>query len=439
MEAQDLWEWLVARLEEDVDAEILAVYFPHTRAVVFDGARLTVEVANRYYLEWVKDNYLSLLQGYAAERFGRPVAIDLVAAEEEVAAEATTAVPLARTTTVNTHQTFDTFVVGRCNEFAHAAALAVCDKPGAKYNPLYLFGASGLGKTHLLHAIGNEIRRRQPGTQVIYLSTEDFTNDLINAIRWKRTEQFRSRFRGSNVVLLLDDIQFLSGKARTQEELFHTFNALQAAGRQIVLTSDQEPKDVQGLEPRLVTRFGGGLVADLHAPDPETLIAILQNLSERSGTTLPPDLAEAIAGQAHGSIREVEGLFNRLHKLAEVRGVPLTLDFARSHLPDLFAPTPRQVSVSAIIEVVARMYNLRSADITGKGRSRTLTRPRQIAMYMARTHTALSYPELAREFGGRDHTTIVHGVQRVESDLKRDPDLAFQVQLLDQSLGQRGR
>ncbi len=439
MNAQELWEWLVARLEEDVDADILAVYFLHTRATSFAGDRLRVEVTNRYYLEWVKDNYLSLLQGYAQQRFGRPIAVELVAAEEHGEAAGTTAVPATRTTLVQASQTFETFVVGPCNEFAHAAAQAVCDKPGGKYNPLYLFGASGLGKTHLLHAIGNEIARRQPGTQLLYLTTEDFTNDLVNAIRWKRTEQFRSRFRAANAVLLLDDVQFLSGRARTQEELFHTFNALQSVGCQIVLTSDQEPQDVVGLEPRLVTRFAGGLVADLQAPDPETLLAILHNLAERTGTHLPHDLASALASQAHGSIREVSGLFNRLQKLAEVKEVPLTLEFARTSLPDLFAPAPRQVSVAMIIEAVARVHNLRSADITGQGRSRTLTRPRQIAMHLARKHTALSYPELAREFGGRDHTTIVYGVQKVETDLQRDPDLAFQVHLLEQNLGLRTR
>jgi chromosomal replication initiator protein len=290
-----------------------------------------------------------------------------------------------------------------------------------------------------MHAIGNEIARRQPSAHVVYVTTEEFTNNLINSIRYKRTEPFRSQYRSSNTVLLIDDIQFLSGKQRTQEELFHTFNALQAAGRQMVLTCDVEPDQIADLQPRLVTRFSAGLVADLQPPDTETLLAILHSKADLAGLALPSDLARAIAEGSRGSIREVEGMLSRLGMFARVEDKPLTIELARRALPRLFvAPVP-VVSAAAIIEMVARLANLRSADLTGHGRSRALSQPRQIAMFLARKHTSLSFPELAREFGNRDHTTIVHGARKIEQEIKRSPDLEYQVQLIEQSLGLRTR
>lgn len=433
-------------LHDHVRPEDVDIWFRDAHPLRLDGRHLTVQVANRYYAEWIRDNYASLLREAGQDAFGFPVDIGFVwsddpTAEVPIAGLGVAPAPIeARATQLNLNQTFDSFVVGECNRFAHAAAEAVCDNPANHYNPLFIYGDTGLGKTHLMHAIGNEILQRDPAATVVYVTAEDFTNEMINSIRFKRTEEFRSKYRQRATVLLVDDIQFLSGKERTQEEFFHTFNALQSSGRQIVLTSDVVPRDIKALEPRLRTRFEGGLIADMQPPDMETMIAILRQKSEAAGFQMPGDLAEAVAGVVKGSIRELEGV---VHRLAALRRFfthePVTLDFARRHLPGVFVADTPSVTVAAIIEAVARFHNLRSADITGKKRTRALTGPRHLAMYLARLHTQLSFPELGREFGGRDHSTIQHGCHKVEHDLKVETELAYQVRLIEQSLNLRSR
>lgn len=443
MDVQAQWERLLVCLARDVDADELEVWFKDARPLRLDGDDLVIETGNRYYVAWIEDNYRALLQSHAPEVFGRPVGMRFVVDEDPVTETSvngvatTVAKPRDANPGLMQHQRFDNFVVGECNKLAHAAALAVCDNPARTYNPLYIWGHTGLGKTHLMHAIGNRIARERPGTTVVYATAEDFTNALVNAIRYQRMEQFRARFREGATVLLIDDIQFVSGKERTQEEFFFTFNAMQASGRQVVLTSDVEPKDIKGLEPRLRTRFEGGLVADMQPPDTETLLAILHRKADLAGLPMPEDLAQAIADAAMGNVREVEGIINRLGATLRVSDEPLTLDFARRHFPRLFAPEPPSVTVAGIIEAVAKFHNLKSADITGKRRTRALTGPRHLAMFLARQHTGLSFPELGREFGDRDHSTIQHGVKKVEKALGKDPDVSYQVRLVEQTLGLR--
>jgi chromosomal replication initiator protein len=277
------------------------------------------------------------------------------------------------------------------------------------------------------------------GSRVVYVTAEDFMNEMINGIRFERMDSFRAKYRRRATVLLVDDVQFLSGKERTQEEFFHTFNALQLAGRQIVLTADVPPKDIDALEPRLRTRFEGGLLADLQAPDRETLIAILRAKSETLRLDIPDDLGDAIASTVAGNVRELEGILNRLSALQSFYDEPLSLDFARRQLPKVFDPEPPSVTVAGIIDAVARFHSLRSPDLTGNKRTRTLTRPRHIAMYLARMHTNLSFPELGREFGGRDHSTIQHGFRKVEEEIGRDADLAYKIRLIEQHLQIRPR
>ncbi|MCB9664880.1 MAG: chromosomal replication initiator protein DnaA [Alphaproteobacteria bacterium] len=444
MDVNAQWDRLLLCLQRDHDAADLDVWFQGARALDLDDERLVVEASNRYYVGWIVENYGPQLRGYTEEVFGRPLDIEFVVPEQEDAQEIahdgtiTTRAPArTRATGLVAARTFDTFVVGECNKLAHAAAQAVCDDPAGRYNPLYIYGATGLGKTHLMHAIGHEVVRRYPSARVVYCTAEDFTNEMINAIRYKSTEAFRSRYREEATLLLVDDIQFLSGKERTQEEFFFTFNALQGQGRQIVITSDVEPRDIKGLEPRLRTRFEGGLVADMQPPDPETLLAILRRKADDAGFHLPDDLAHAIAEVAQGSVRELEGLIHRLEVLGRVRHEPITLEFAREQLPKLFVPDVPVVTVPAIIEVVARFFNLRSADITGQRRTRALTLPRHIAMFLAREHTRLSFPELGKEFGNRDHSTIQHGVRKIASEVQGDPELRHKVRILEQTLGLR--
>jgi chromosomal replication initiator protein len=441
-------------LEDHVRPQDIQIWFRSAQPLRLDGNRLVVEVPNRYYAGWIQDNYAAVVRRVGSEVFGAPIELGFTYLDDPTAEavrpnsepEALAEPPaqgltpdVGRTYGLNHSQTFASFVIGECNKFAHAAAQAVAESPADHYNPLYIYGETGLGKTHLMHAIGNAITAREPSARVVYVTAEDFMNEMINSIRLKRTEAFRAKYRQQAHVLLVDDIQFLSGKERTQEEFFFTFNALQSSGRQIVLASDVPPRDIKALEPRLRTRFEGGLIADVQPPDRETLLAILGKKAEDAGFYLPSDVANAIASSGKTSIRELEGDVNRLAALRRFFDQPLTLEFTRRHMPELFTPEAPTVTVSAIIEAVAKFHNLRSADITGKRRTRALTGPRHIAMHLARRHTQLSFPELGREFGSRDHSTIQHGCRKVEVELETDADLAYQVKLIEQSLGLRSR
>jgi len=441
------WNKILHSMQRYIGHQNVEIWLKSARLLQLNDDRLVIEVANPYYRDWIVENYQRDLEKEASALLGRAVNLEYVFRNEE-APVSTNATTNALTNSVvnqeqlqrsygvgvRTDMTFESFVVGECNKFAHAAASAVADFPAQQYNPLFIYGATGLGKTHLMHAVGNEILSRHSEAQVVYVTAEDFMNEMINCLRYKRMEEFRSKYRKRATVLLMDDIQFLSGKDRTQEEFFHTFNSLQASGRQIILTADVNPKDIEKLEPRLRTRFEGGLLADMQAPDKETLLAILWQKADGLHLSIPSDLGDAISNRVAGNIRELEGILNRLAALYNFYNEPVTLEFARKKLPNIFSPTPPTLSVSAIIEAVARFHSLRSADITGKRRTRTLTGPRHIAMFLSRKYTNLSYPELGREFGGRDHSTIQHGCRKIETQIEDNADLAYKLRLIEQGL-----
>jgi chromosomal replication initiator protein len=442
MTVAQIWGDLLHVMESRIGHQDVEIWLRSASPVRLDNSDLVLEVANRYYAEWIKDNYLNDLQAEATRLAGHPLALTFVYREDPTAE-----VPRPKATYdeerqpramgVNTNQTFASFVVGECNKFAHAAAAAVADNPARNYNPLFIYGSTGLGKTHLMHAVGNVILQQDPSSRVVYVTAEDFMNEMIDCLRYKRMEDFRSKYRKRATVLLVDDIQFLSGKDRTQEEFFHTFNALQNSGRQIILTADVLPRNIEKMEPRLRTRFEGGLLADMQVPDQETMLAILWQKAELQYLNIPTDLAQAIATSVTGNVRELEGILNRLAALQSFYNEPLTLSFASKLFPNLFINERTNVTVPSIIEAVARFHNIRSPDITGNKRTRTLTRPRHIAMFLARRHTNLSFPELGREFGGRDHSTIQHGCRKVEKEIKKDSDLSYKVQLIEQKLNIR--
>jgi chromosomal replication initiator protein len=322
---------------------------------------------------------------------------------------------------LNPKYTFDTFVVGSCNQFAHAASLAVVDMPSKTYNPLYVYGGVGLGKTHLMHAIGHAIQQQNQNLRLTYLSSERFMNELINAIRYDKTIRFRDKYRNIDV-LLMDDIQFLAGKERTQEEFFHTFNALYDAQKQIVISSDCPPREIPTLEERLHSRFEWGLIADIQPPDLETKVAILKRKAELDRIDLPDNVALFIASKIKSNIRELEGSLVRLTAYASLKGLPMGLDLAHDVLRTIIAEESSGVSVDLIQKTVAGRHGLKVADLKSKNNSRNVAVPRQIAMYLCKTLTKASLPEIGREFGGKHHTTVLHSVNKIAHLYESDAD-----------------
>jgi chromosomal replication initiator protein len=322
---------------------------------------------------------------------------------------------------LNPKYTFDKFVVGSCNQFAHAASLAVVDMPSKTYNPLYVYGGVGLGKTHLMHAIGHAIKQRNQSLRLTYLSSERFMNELINAIRYDKTIRFRDKYRNIDV-LLMDDIQFLAGKERTQEEFFHTFNALYDAQKQIVISSDCPPREIPTLEERLHSRFEWGLIADIQPPDLETKVAILKRKAELDKINLPDSVALFIASKIKSNIRELEGSLVRLTAYASLKGLPVDLDLAHEVLRSIIAEESSGVSIDIIQKTVATHYRLKVTDLKSKNNSRNIAVPRQVAMYLCKTLTKASLPEIGREFGGKHHTTVLHSVNKIADLYGKDAD-----------------
>jgi chromosomal replication initiator protein len=345
--------------------------------------------------------------------------------------------PSVSSAPLNDKYSFDTFVVASCNRFAHAAALAVAEAPGKTYNPLYLYGGVGLGKTHLVQATGQAIRNANPALQVAYVSLERFMNELINAIRYgyDKTHVFRERYRSIDV-LLIDDVQFIAGKERTQEEFFHTFNALYDRQKQIVLTSDCPPREIPEIEERLHSRFEWGLIADLEPPDLETKIAILRRKAEIQRADLPDDVALFLASNSKHNIRELEGSLVRVLAMASLRGLPLTKTLAQEAMRGVSRISEENsVSIGRIQKAVADHYKLTVDNLRARSNVRHFLVPRQLAMYLCKRLTKKSYPEIAREFGGKHHTTVIHSVEKISSSLSTDPEMSVLVRQLIESLG----
>lgn len=334
---------------------------------------------------------------------------------------------------LNPRYTFDAFVIGNGNQFAHAASMAVAESPSKAYNPLFLYGPVGMGKTHLMQAIGHEVKRRNPDASIAYLSSEKFTNELINSLRTDRMISFRDRFRKVDV-LLIDDIQFITGKERTQEEFFHTFNALHEQMKQIVIASDRPPKELNDIEDRLRSRFEWGLIADIQPPDLETKIAILQKRADADHLELPPDVANYIAGNIRSNVRELEGAWTRLTAWCSLTGSQITMPTAQQVLKNFIDQQSRKVTIEAIQKAVAEQFGLRLPEIKQKNNSRQIVFPRQIAMYLAKHLTEASLPEIGRQFGGKHHTTVLHSIDKIEEQRKGDKDLNRMLNKLTETL-----
>lgn len=340
------------------------------------------------------------------------------------------------TSYLNPKYTFDTFVIGNSNRFAHAASLAVAESPAKAYNPLFIYGGVGLGKTHLMHAIGHYILESSPNAKVVYVSSEKFTNELINSIKDDKNVEFRNKYRNVDV-LLIDDIQFIAGKERTQEEFFHTFNSLHESNKQIIISSDRPPKEIPTLEDRLRSRFEWGLIADIQPPDFETRIAILKKKADVENLNIPNEVMVYVANKIQSNIRELEGALIRIVAFSSLTNKEISVDLASEALKDIISNrNSKQITTGLIQDVVASYYNLRIDDFKSKRRTRNVAFPRQIAMYLARKLTDLSLPKIGEEFGGRDHTTVIHAYEKISNDIEKDDALKDTIDELTKRLKQ---
>jgi chromosomal replication initiator protein len=440
----ELWTDALRRIEGQLNKPTLESFLKVMRPVGLDGDTFVFTVPNRFAKDWVEQRLMSLVRGALRAAVGRAVEVRIGVADgppPPAPAPSRMPPPLSPRAPEGLHlspkYTFETFVVGAGNRFAHAAALAVAEAPARAYNPLFIYGGVGLGKTHLLQAIGHRVL--QAGlARVAYVSSEKFTNELINSIRDDKTLEFRQRYRNVDV-LLIDDIQFLAGKERTQEEFFHTFNTLHEASHQIIISSDRPPKEIPTLEDRLRSRFEWGLIADIQPPDLETRIAILRKKAETEGIAVPDEVAEFIAQRIPTNIRELEGALVRVVAYAALTRSPINAELAGDVLRDLLPPArARVVTIVAIQQAVAEFFGIRVEEMRAKRRTKGVAFPRQVAMYVARELTDASLPRIGEEFGGRDHTTVMHACQRVREVLQRDAHLAASLKRLVEDLHRQG-
>jgi chromosomal replication initiator protein len=419
--SDDLWDEVLLRVEGKVNRHSFATWFRPTSFLSQDGSTLRIAVPNAQFREWLTKNYLGVLQEALTE-VGQP---SLRVSFEEVAEEpGTPAAPASverDTASLNPKYTFESFVVGSSNQFAHAAARAVAEIPSKSYNPLFIYGGVGLGKTHLMHAIGHYILAREKRLNVLYISTDRFINEMINAIRFDRLPSFRQKYRSIDV-LLVDDIQFIAGKDRTQEEFFHIFNALHDAQKQIVVSSDCPPRQIPTIEERLHSRFEWGLIADIQAPDIETKVAILRKKAEAERVDLPENVALFIASKVKTNIRELEGSLIRLIAYASLTGRDIDLPLAQDTLRELLHTEDKPVTIEMIQKFVADHYSLKISELKAKNNSKSVAVPRQIAMYMTKSLTGASLPEIGKEFGGKHHSTVIHSIRKIDDLRKQNPD-----------------
>jgi len=420
----NLWDDVLQKIEAKVNRHSFATWFRPTGFVTMQDSSLVVRVPNPQFKDWLTKNYFSIIQEALSELGHAQLAV-VFECDPETSPAPETSLGADRdplpTASLNPKYTFDTFVVGASNQFAHAAARAVAEIPSKSYNPLFIYGGVGLGKTHLMHAIGHYIQARNRQLLLTYISSDRFINEMINAIRFDRLPAFRQKYRNADV-LLVDDIQFIAGKDRTQEEFFHIFNALHDSQKQIVISSDCPPRQIPTLEERLHSRFEWGLIADIQPPDIETKVAILRKKAEAERVEIPENVALFIASKVRTNIRELEGSLIRLIAYASLTGRDIDLSLAQEVLRDLLRTEEKAVTIEMIQKFVADHYNVKLTELKAKNNSKAVAVPRQIAMYLSKTLTAASLPEIGKGFGGKHHSTVIHSVRKIDGLRKRDPD-----------------
>jgi chromosomal replication initiator protein len=438
-----LWARFLDAADRKLPPATIESWIRPCRLAAVEGDHLRIAAPNRFSRDWLVQHHLPALQAIAGECIGGHPRVSVVVDETADAAEPSPrrrpepAEPARRPQPVveglNPRYTFDSFVVGSSNQFAQAASQAVAELPSRAYNPLFIYGGVGLGKTHLLHAVGHQSVKLFNGMTVVYLSSERFTNELINAIRYDRTAEFRGRYRTIDL-LLIDDIQFISGKERTQEEFFHTFNDLYESRKQIIVSSDCSPKDIPEIEERLRSRFEWGLIADIQPPDFETRVAILKKKAALERVRLTDDVAYLIAGRIKSNIRELEGALTRMIAFCALTGREMGVELAQEVLADIWGEDEKIVTVDHIQRKVGDFFGVKVSDLKAKTRTKAIAFPRQIAMYLARRMTHSSLAEIGRAFGGKDHTTVLHAVDKIQGLLQEDPKLRKTVDGLIQGI-----
>ena len=455
MDAKQVWRAALGELQVSLSPANYETWLKDTQLVDVDGDRFRVAAPNGFAKDWLENRYRSLIAQTLARVVGYSVNVEFEVRELDPEAthevesqeEATrpdnpkvrlepgrVGAPEGGGVNLNSRYTFRTFIVGSANRLAHAASLSVAERPGEAYNPLFLYGGVGLGKTHLMHAVGNAVVQRFPRKKVVYATSEKFTNDFITSIQQGRIDDFRARYRQIDL-LLIDDIQFIADKERTQEEFFHTFNAIHEDGKQIVLSSDRPPKQIVTLEERLRSRFEWGLIADLTAPDLETRIAILRTKSEEQGVRVDHEALEFIARKVVSNIRELEGALNRIVAYASMQGMPINVDMAQAVLSNvLYSPRKRAVTPERIAMAVSEYYDVDLETLRGKKRDRAVVVPRQIAMYLMREETDVSLLRIGAELGGRDHSTVLHACKKIDQEASRNEELRRELAAVRESI-----
>ncbi|PYQ76591.1 MAG: chromosomal replication initiator protein DnaA [Acidobacteria bacterium] len=436
----NLWDQLLARIETKIGRHAFYTWFRPTAFVAEDRNSVTIRVPNPLFQDWLTKHYSGVIAEAMAEVLRPNLALHFVSdpnadaaaialsAEEAAALEqAAEGVPHAPAAAgLNPRYTFDTFIVGSSNQFAHAACRAVAEAPSRSYNPLFIYGGVGLGKTHLMHAVGQYVFEHDRNLKLTYISSERFMNEMINAVRYDRVLDFRERYRSIDV-LLVDDIQFLAGKEGTQTEFFHTFNALYDSQKQIVLSSDCPPHEIRSIEERLRSRFEWGLIADIQSPDLETKVAILKKKAETETVPLPDNVAMYIAGKIKSNVRELEGSLIRLIAYASLTGQEISLPLAQQVLRNIIDHEDKAITIEAIQKFVAEHYNLKMVDLKSRNNSKSIAMPRQVAMYLCKSLTDASLPEIGRSFGGKHHSTVIHSIRKVEDLRKKDSNFNSQI------------
>ncbi len=430
MTLEDVWNKSLSRIEERVGKNISDLWFRPIKPLQLKEQQVTMEIPNRFFKDWIEENYPEIITETIGNIMDYPVTVRYRIAERidpdvkkmDMRLENRRQKLASRGIYLNPKYTFENFITGPSNEFAHAAAKAVAEAPGRVYNPFFIYGGVGLGKTHLITAIGNAVIDKRPEISIIYVSAEQFTNEVVSAIRHEKMGELKEKYRYIDL-LLLDDIQFIANKTQTQEEFFHTFNAIYEKQKQIVISSDRPPKEIGAVTDRLRSRFGMGLIADIQPPELETKIAILQKKAEMEKITIPEDVAYYLASKVKSNIRELEGCLIRLGAQASLTGRPINKDMAKNILHDLIEEDERPITTDYIQKIVCEHFALKLSDIKAKKRTKEIALPRQIAMYLSKQLTSLSLNDIGKNFGGKDHATVIYACKQIEE--KRAKDEAF--------------